>query len=64
MAMSERSVGRKEAARKALQAIHAKFREGLDTYDLRLATQVLNGSNARGDIVGWALGADAGKGFD
>ena len=64
MAMSERSVGRKEAARKALQAIHAKFREGLDTCDLRLATQVLNGSNARGDIVGWALGADAGKGFD
>jgi hypothetical protein len=27
-----------------LQATHTKFREGLDTLDLRLAKQVLNGS--------------------
>ena len=36
--------GRKEAAWRTLQATHAKFREGLETSDLRLAKQVLNGS--------------------
>jgi len=41
LAIAEKSVGRKEAAWRSLQATHAKFREGLDTLDLRLAKQVL-----------------------
>jgi predicted ATPase len=44
LAIAEKSLGRKEAAWRTLQAIHAKFREGLETSDLRLAKQVLNGS--------------------
>ena len=44
LAIAEKSLGRKETAWRALQAIHAKFREGLETSDLRLAKQVLNGS--------------------
>jgi len=44
LAIAERSTSRKEAAHKTLQATHAKFREGLDTFDLKLATRVLNGS--------------------
>jgi predicted ATPase len=44
LAISETSAGRKQAARRTLQATHAKFREGLETVDLRLAKQVLNGS--------------------
>src|SRR5712672_164562 len=41
LAIAEKSVGRKEAAWRSLQATHAKFREGLDTLDLRLAKQIL-----------------------
>jgi predicted ATPase/DNA-binding winged helix-turn-helix (wHTH) protein len=44
LAIAETSLGRKEAAWRTLQATHAKFREGLETSDLRLAKQVLNGS--------------------
>jgi len=44
LAIAEKSSGRKEAAWRTLQATHAKFREGLETVDLRLAKQVLNGS--------------------
>jgi predicted ATPase/DNA-binding winged helix-turn-helix (wHTH) protein len=44
LAIAEKSVERKEAAWRSLQAIHAKFREGLETLDLRLAKQVLTGS--------------------
>ncbi len=44
LAITEKSMTRKEAAHKTLQATHAKFREGLDTFDLKLATRVLNGS--------------------
>ncbi len=44
LAIVEKSLGRKEAAWRTLQATHAKFREGLETSDLRLAKQVLNGS--------------------
>jgi predicted ATPase/DNA-binding winged helix-turn-helix (wHTH) protein len=51
LAIAEKSVGRKEAAWRNLQAIHAKFREGLDTPDLRWATQVLNGSYWRDGAV-------------
>jgi predicted ATPase/DNA-binding winged helix-turn-helix (wHTH) protein len=46
--IAEKSVGRKEAAWKTLQATYAKFREGFDTFDLELAKQVLNGSYAHG----------------
>jgi predicted ATPase/DNA-binding winged helix-turn-helix (wHTH) protein len=45
LAIAEKSVGRKEAAWRALQATHAKFQEGLETLDLRLAKQVLALSN-------------------
>jgi predicted ATPase/DNA-binding winged helix-turn-helix (wHTH) protein len=45
LAIAEKSVERKEAAWRALQATHAKFREGLETLDLRLANQVLTVSN-------------------
>jgi hypothetical protein len=44
LAINEKSLGRKEAAWRTLQATRAKFREGLETSDLRLAKQVLNGS--------------------
>jgi predicted ATPase/DNA-binding winged helix-turn-helix (wHTH) protein len=44
LAIAEKSLGRKEAAWRTLQATHAKFREGLETSDLTLAKQVLNGS--------------------
>jgi len=44
LAIAEKSLERKEATWRTLQATHAKFREGLETYDLRLAKQVLNGS--------------------
>jgi len=37
LAIAEKSLSRKEAAWRTLQAIHAKFREGLETPDLRLA---------------------------
>jgi predicted ATPase/DNA-binding winged helix-turn-helix (wHTH) protein len=45
LAIAEESVERKGAARRALQATHARFREGLETLDLRLAKQVLTVSN-------------------
>ena len=39
------------AARSWLQAVYTKFREGFDTFDLQLATQVLSGSSSQGDVV-------------
>jgi hypothetical protein len=64
LAIAEKSAGRKEAAWRTLQATHAKFREGLDTLDLRLATQVLSGSyrpdGATNSIYGQLV---AGRGF-
>jgi tetratricopeptide (TPR) repeat protein len=47
LAVAENSTSRKEAAWRALQTTHAKFREGLQTSDLRLARQVLTVSNLR-----------------
>jgi predicted ATPase/DNA-binding winged helix-turn-helix (wHTH) protein len=44
LAIAEKSRGRKEAAWRTLQATLAKFREGLETSDLRLAKQVLDGA--------------------
>jgi predicted ATPase/DNA-binding winged helix-turn-helix (wHTH) protein len=54
--IAEKSVGRKEAAWKTLQATYSKFREGFDTFDLGLAARVLNGSYSRGDIVSGGTG--------
>ena len=47
LAVAEKSAGPKEAAWRILQATHAKFREGLESPDLRLAKQVLHGSYRR-----------------
>lgn len=44
LAIAEKAAGRQEAAWHKLQATHSKFQEGLETPDLRLARQVLNGS--------------------
>jgi hypothetical protein len=51
LAIAEESSGGKEAAWRTLQATHAKFREGLETVDLRLAKQVLNGSYQRDSAI-------------
>jgi predicted ATPase/DNA-binding winged helix-turn-helix (wHTH) protein len=51
LAIAEKSAGRKEAAWRTLQATHAKFREGLETVDLRLAKQVLTGSYRRDGVI-------------
>jgi hypothetical protein len=51
LAVAEKSVGRREAAWQTLQATHAKFREGLETPDLRLARQVLNGTDGRETVI-------------
>jgi hypothetical protein len=51
LAIAEKSVERKEAAWRTLQATHAKFREGFETPDLRLAKQVLNGSYRRDSAI-------------
>jgi len=51
LAIAEKSVGRKEAAWRTLQATHAKFREGFETPDLWLAKQVLNGSYRRDSAI-------------
>jgi predicted ATPase len=52
LAIAEQSTTKKEAAYSTLQATHAKFREGLDTFDLKLATRVLNGSYWRDGLTG------------
>ena len=51
LAIAEKSAERKEAARRTLQATRAKIREGLETVDLRLAKQVLNGSYRRDSAI-------------
>jgi predicted ATPase/DNA-binding winged helix-turn-helix (wHTH) protein len=51
LAIAEKSTGRKEAAWRALQATHAKFREGGETSDLRLARQVLDGSYRQDSVI-------------
>jgi predicted ATPase/DNA-binding winged helix-turn-helix (wHTH) protein len=51
LAIVETSDGRKEAAWRTLQATYAKFREGLETADLRLAEQVLDGSYRRDSVI-------------
>jgi predicted ATPase/DNA-binding winged helix-turn-helix (wHTH) protein len=62
LAMAEKSAGRKESAWRTLQATHVKFREGLETFDLRLAKQVLSGSY-RPDSATNSRQLVAGRGF-
>jgi predicted ATPase len=54
LAVAEKSTMRRDAAHRTLQATHAKFREGLITADLMLATRVLNGSYWRDRLTGAA----------
>jgi predicted ATPase/DNA-binding winged helix-turn-helix (wHTH) protein len=51
LAIAEKLAGQKETAWRTLQATHAKFREGLETVDLRLARRVLNGSYWRDGAI-------------
>jgi predicted ATPase/DNA-binding winged helix-turn-helix (wHTH) protein len=51
LAMAERSDARREAAREMLRTTYAKFRGGADTFDLRLAARVLDGSFWRDDVT-------------
>jgi predicted ATPase/DNA-binding winged helix-turn-helix (wHTH) protein len=52
LAIAEKPMTRRAAAHNTLQATYAKFREGLDTFDLKLATRVLNGSYWRDGLTG------------
>jgi tetratricopeptide (TPR) repeat protein len=54
LAIAENSDAKREAARSILQATIAKFRDGCDTFDLRLATRVLDGSYWRVHVIGTA----------
>jgi predicted ATPase/DNA-binding winged helix-turn-helix (wHTH) protein len=51
LAIAEKSSGRKAAVWQTLQATHAKFREGFETPDLRLARQVLTGSYRNDSVI-------------
>jgi predicted ATPase/DNA-binding winged helix-turn-helix (wHTH) protein len=50
LAMAERSAN-KTAARRTLKLTLEKYKEGLDTFDLRLARQVLYGYDRRDDVA-------------
>src|SRR4029077_18688106 len=54
LAIAEKPMTRRAAAHNTLHATYAKFREGLDTLDLKLATRVLNGSYWRDGLTGAA----------
>lgn len=51
LAMAEKSDARREAALDMLRATCAKVRGGADTFDLRLAARVLDGSNWRDKVT-------------
>lgn len=51
LAIAEKSDARREEARSILRSTHAKFRDGFDTFDLRLATRVLDGSYWRDEVA-------------
>ena len=51
-AIAENSDARREEARSNLRATVAKLRDGCDTFDLRLATRVLDGSYWRDYVIG------------
>ena len=55
LAIAEKSDARREEARSILRSTHAKFRDGFDTFDLRLAARVLDGSYWRDEVAGTAL---------
>jgi tetratricopeptide (TPR) repeat protein len=55
LAIAEKSDTRREEARLILRSTHAKFRDGSDTFDLRLATRVLDGSYWRHEVAGTVL---------
>jgi hypothetical protein len=50
LAIAETSDAGREEARVILRAALAKFRDGSDTFDLRLAKRVLDGSYRRDDM--------------
>jgi tetratricopeptide (TPR) repeat protein len=50
-ALAKWPVAEQEAAQRTLRATYAKFRQGLDTFDLRLAEQVLSGSYGRDHVA-------------
>jgi predicted ATPase len=52
LAIAEKSGPTAERARSLLRATHAKFRDTADTFDLTLATRVLDGSYSRDDLSG------------
>jgi predicted ATPase/DNA-binding winged helix-turn-helix (wHTH) protein len=55
LAIAEKSDTRREEARLILRSTHVKFRDGSDTFDLRLATRVLDGSYWRHEVAGTVL---------
>lgn len=55
LAIAEKSDARRQEARSILRSTHAKFRDGFDTFDLRLATRVLDGSYWRDEVTGTVL---------
>jgi predicted ATPase/DNA-binding winged helix-turn-helix (wHTH) protein len=55
LAIAEKSNARRKEARSILRNTHAKFRDGFDTFDLRLAARVLDGSYWRDEVAGTAL---------
>jgi predicted ATPase/DNA-binding winged helix-turn-helix (wHTH) protein len=52
LAIAENSDARRDEARSMLRATIAKFRDGCDTFDLRLASRVLDGSYWRVHVIG------------
>ncbi len=54
LAIAEKSDEAREEARSILRATLAKFRDGSDTFDLRLAARVLDGSYWRDHVIGTA----------
>jgi hypothetical protein len=52
LAIAETSDTGREEAQSILRAAFAKFRDGSDTFDLRLAARVLDGSYRREHVIG------------
>jgi predicted ATPase/DNA-binding winged helix-turn-helix (wHTH) protein len=55
LAIAEKSDAEREKARSILRATLAKFRDESDTFDLRLAARVLDGSYRHDHVIGTAL---------
>jgi hypothetical protein len=54
LAIAEKSDARREEARSILRTTLAKFRDGSDNLDLRLAARVLDGSYWPDPVIGTA----------